>query len=173
MTNKTQKAEETQKADIIRGRIPLPMVYLIRFEEPEDTTDGALAVKYQTTVGKVSDIRKRRNFGYILEDYRPSSEDKAKAMDWANKINDEVSREDVVEMIESLPVATAGEQADLEARRKAARKPRGGTAPQEEDIAQAHAPKDKGPGADGADDATPEFDDDTSEDDDLNDLLEN
>jgi len=169
MTDETNNVEETQKADIIRGRIPLALVYLIRFEEPEDATDGSISVKYQTTVGKVSDIRKRRNFGYILEDYRPSSEDKAKAMDWVNKIKDEASREDVLEMIESLPIATTEQQADLEARRKAARKPRGGTAPQEEDIARAHAPKDDGSGAV---EAEPEVVDDGSDDDDLGDLLE-
>jgi hypothetical protein len=67
--------------NIINGRLPLALVYLIRFKEQGQPT-AATAKKYGTSVGKVFDINKGRNFGYIDASYLPSAEDVAAANAW-------------------------------------------------------------------------------------------
>jgi hypothetical protein len=66
--------------DIINGRLPLALVYLIRFKETGTTAERAK--KYGTSVGKVFDIIKGRNFGYIAEGYKPSTDEVAAAKAW-------------------------------------------------------------------------------------------
>lgn len=68
------------KLDIINGRLPLPLVFLIRFKETGTNND--LAKKYGTSVGKVFDIKKGRNFGYIDANYLPSAEEMTAAKAW-------------------------------------------------------------------------------------------
>ena len=63
-----EKAPKAPKVEIIRGRMPLPIVFMIKFNT-EGETDGAVAAKFRTTNGKVSDIRKSKNFGYITDSY--------------------------------------------------------------------------------------------------------
>ena len=66
---KGEKAAEkpaAPKVEIIRGRMPLPIVHMIKFST-DGETDGAVATKFRTTNGKVSDVRKDRNFGYVVE----------------------------------------------------------------------------------------------------------
>jgi hypothetical protein len=66
--------------DIINGRLPLALVYLIRFKETGTTAERAK--KYGTSVGKVFDIIKGRNFGYSAEGYKPSTDEVAAAKAW-------------------------------------------------------------------------------------------
>lgn len=66
--------------NIINGRLPLPLVFMIRFQE--SGTNGEIAKKHGTSVGKVFDIKKGRNFGYIDKDYKPSAEEVAAAKAW-------------------------------------------------------------------------------------------
>jgi hypothetical protein len=68
--------------DIINGRMPLPLVYCIRFKEGAAAKAAELAKKYGTSVGKVFDIRKGSNFGYITEAYKPSVEELKAARDF-------------------------------------------------------------------------------------------
>jgi hypothetical protein len=65
--------------DIMNGRMPLPLVYCIRFKESAELKASDLAKKYGTSVGKVFDIRKGSNFGYITDSYKPSAEELAAA----------------------------------------------------------------------------------------------
>lgn len=69
---KKPKAPKAPKIDIIRGRMPLVLVYSIKFLE--DGTIGEIASKYRTTVGKVDDIKKEANFGYIKETFKPTTD---------------------------------------------------------------------------------------------------
>jgi len=61
--------EDTPKvivaAAISRGRMPLPLVWYIRFVE--DGNDSEIAKRYFTTPGKINDIKKNANFKYISE----------------------------------------------------------------------------------------------------------
>ena len=72
---KARAPKDPAKAlDILNGRMPLPIVYAIRFQEEAGAKNSELAKKYGTSVGKVFDIRKGSNFGYITKDYLPSAE---------------------------------------------------------------------------------------------------
>ena len=118
MAEKTEeKVVETPKADIIRGRMPLPIVHMIKFAA-EDATDGALATKFRTTNGKVSDIRKERNFGYIKEDYVPDADQIAKAVAFAEQLEDT----SVLKAVKKLKPASDEQNAAFEALRKGSRK---------------------------------------------------
>lgn len=66
--------------DIINGRLPLALVYLIRFKETGTTAERAK--KYGTSVGKVFDIVKGRNFGYIDATFKPATDEVAAAKAW-------------------------------------------------------------------------------------------
>lgn len=77
---KVRAPKDPAKAlDILNGRMPLPIVYAIRFQEDAGAKNSELAKKYGTSVGKVFDIRKGSNFGYITKDYLPSAEELATA----------------------------------------------------------------------------------------------
>ena len=77
---KVRAPKDPSKAlDILNGRMPLPIVYAIRFQEDAGAKNSDLAKKYGTSVGKVFDLRKGSNFSYIDKDYKPSAEELAAA----------------------------------------------------------------------------------------------
>lgn len=119
-----QVAEETTekkaKVEILRGRMPLALVAMIK-REPSDMTTSALAAKYRTTVGKIDDIRKGRNFGYVDASFCPTEDQAKSAAEWINKLDQEFL-EELMSNLEQMGIATQ-EQADaFAAKRKAARK---------------------------------------------------
>ena len=120
MTEVVKKAPQ-----IIRGRIALAIVYLIRFVEAAETGTKALAEKYGTTVGKVDDIRKNRNFAYVTEDVRFTQEQIQEGINFIAQHEDTDSAVVVTDMLNALEVATP-EQAEAFAgtRRKAGAQPR-------------------------------------------------
>ena len=120
MTEVVKKAPQ-----IIRGRIALAIVYLIRFVEAAETGTKALAEKYGTTVGKVDDIRKNRNFAYVTEDVRFTQEQIQGGINFIAQHEDSDSAVVVTDMLNALEVATP-EQAEAFAgtRRKAGAQPR-------------------------------------------------
>lgn len=120
-TVETTEVEVTPAADIIRGRMPLAMVYAIRFLE--EGTDSELAAKYRTTPGKVNDIKKNRNFAYIDESAKFTQEQIDQAKERAEQLGDHT--ESVTEKLDSMDVATEEEAAALVEKRTADRKPRG------------------------------------------------
>lgn len=72
---------------IVRGRLPLLFVHALRFDavlNALSTKDAA--TKFGTSVGKVFDIRKGRNFAYITADFKPSAEDVAQAEAWIAQV---------------------------------------------------------------------------------------
>lgn len=117
----TTTATETTATtvDIIRGRMPMPIVWLIRFEE-STASDGATAKKYRTTNGKVNDIRKVRNFGYITADSKFSAEDLEAAKAYASQLSDA----GVTERLNQMQPGDATSVEALVASRKSTRKPR-------------------------------------------------
>lgn len=77
---KTRAPKDPAKVlDILNGRMPLPIVFAIRFQEDAAAKNSDLAKKYGTSVGKVFDIRKGSNFGYIEAGYKPSADELAAA----------------------------------------------------------------------------------------------
>lgn len=135
------EVEETEapKADIIRGRMPAAMVYVIRFLA--EGSDSELAKTYATTNGKISDIKKGRNFGYITEGVKFSQEEIDKALDRASKLGEYA--DDVKALIEGMDVGTEADVAAFDEQRKSTRKPRGKKAEAvADDAAEAPAEED-------------------------------
>lgn len=82
----TQSAEGRKRAEasnflpIVRGRLPLIFVHAVRFVPTVNQMGNKdLAVKLGTSVGKVFDIKKGRNFDYVNADWKPTAEDIAAA----------------------------------------------------------------------------------------------
>lgn len=116
MTDEAKTNEpEAPVQDIIRGRMPLPIVALIKFDEKG--TDGEVAKKYRTTNGKVSDIRKNRNFGYVTEDFKPTQEMVDAAKVYAEQLDDE----SVLAAVNDFEIATPEEAAAFAEGRKGSR----------------------------------------------------
>lgn len=68
--------------DIINGRLPLPLVHMIRFDALGAMSTAEAAKAFGTSVGKVFDIKKNRNFDYITKDYKPAADEVAAAKAW-------------------------------------------------------------------------------------------
>ena len=117
--------EVVKKPAIIRGRIALAIVYLIRFVEPAEAGTKALAEKYGTTVGKIDDIRKNRNFAYVTEDVRFTEEQIKEAVNYISAHEDSDHAVVVTDMLHAWPIATAEEaEAFANVKRKAGGQPR-------------------------------------------------
>lgn len=110
MSNKEAKVLEAPR-QIIKGRIAIVLVYLIRFVEAAEKSTKDLAEKYGTTVGKIDDIRKNRNFAYVTEDVRFTEAQKTEAEQFITKHEDEQQAFDVIKLINDLPTATEEEAA--------------------------------------------------------------
>lgn len=113
-TDETAKVE-VPKVEIIRGRMPLPIVFQVKFDTG---TDAELAAKYRTTNGKVSDIKKDRNFGYITKGFKPTQEMVDAAVVYAAQLKDA----SVVKSLKAMPIASEKEAAAFIESRKATRK---------------------------------------------------
>ena len=118
--------EVVKKApSIIRGRIALAIVFLIRFVEPAEAGTKALAEKYGTTVGKIDDIRKNRNFAYVTEDVKFTEDQVKEAANYISAHEDSDHAVVVTDMLNALPIATAEEaEAFAGVKRKAGGQPR-------------------------------------------------
>lgn len=108
---------------IIRGRMPVAVVALIRFGDNKGGTTKELATKFGTTVGKIDDIKKNRNFAYVTADFKPTADQKAVGFEWLKKHPDYDGQDvdKLVSELEATPEATAEEAAAFEAVRVAAR----------------------------------------------------
>lgn len=100
---------------IVRGRIPIAVVFAIRFGANKDKAASDLAAMYATTVGKIDDIKKNRNFAYLTADFAPTKEMKNDAIEYLKKhpkFNDVTTPCAVlIDEIEDMPEATK-EQAE-------------------------------------------------------------
>lgn len=59
---------------LCKGQMPSPLVWFIKFHESQENK-SAIAAKYFTTSGKVSDIQTNANQKYIVEDMEFTSEE--------------------------------------------------------------------------------------------------
>lgn len=116
---KVVEVVEVPKVEILRGRMPVAVVAMIRFNETE-TAVAACAAKYRTTVGKVDDIKKCRNFGYISSDFQPSEEQKTQAVAYLEQLTGE-NATSTLATLDAMGIAEDG-GASFEEARKAARK---------------------------------------------------
>jgi hypothetical protein len=116
------EVKEPKLANIVRGVIPHTLVYAIRFLHA-DKKEAELAKMFGTTTGKVADIRKLRNFGYITEDFLPTQEQKDQAIAWLKQVPDydTVGTDAAVTEVEKLGIATAEQAAAFLEGRRASR----------------------------------------------------
>ena len=116
-TKATGEVATKAPADIIRGRMPALIVYMIKFNEPAATV-AALATKYKTTVGKVSDVQKDRNFQYITKDFAPTAAMVEDAKKFAENLPDSKV---IIEEISKIKIATEEQVKAYEALKKTLR----------------------------------------------------
>lgn len=118
---------------IARGRMHAALVFAIKFNSGE-AKDGEIARKFATTPGKVNDIRKDRNFKYVVEGMAFTAAEIAEAKERfsasvgaENSTVAEDQRAVVIEdgntALDAVP--TTDGESQLGAARKADRKPRG------------------------------------------------
>lgn len=131
-----KRAAASNFLPIVRGRLPLVFVHAIRFDPVlSQMGNKDLAVKFGTSVGKVFDIKKGRNFGYIGTDYKPSADDVAAANAWiaqagtANAkgltaVGDKNLMQSTLESYTDKGLASAEEVAKVSEARVGARKPK-------------------------------------------------
>ena len=123
----TEQTTETKAAatpaEIIRGRMPVAVVYMARYGNKKGESTKVKADKFGTTVGKIDDIAKGRNFAYVTEAFRPTQEQKDQALEWLKRhpYYDGQNVDELVNELEAIPVATTEEAAAFEAARVAAR----------------------------------------------------
>ena len=115
--------ERGQNPNIIQGRMPVAVVHLLRFGNSKGGATKDLAAKFGTTVGKVDDVKKNRNFAYVVEDTRFTDEQIAEGIEWLRRHPkyDDKNVDDLVNELETYTRATDEEAQAFEAARTAAR----------------------------------------------------
>lgn len=118
-----QKVGAAPRKPIINGRMPVAIVALARFGNTKGEATKIQADLFGTTVGKIDDIRKNRNFAYVTADFKPTAEMKAAGLAWL-KTHPDYDKQGVDKLVQELdatPEATADEAAAFEAVRVKAR----------------------------------------------------
>lgn len=106
----TPPAAPKAPAAIVRGVMPVLLVYLIKFESDAAAKDADVAKMFGTTSGKVSDIRKGRNFAYLKKEFKPTAEQKAAAVTWLKAVPGYGEPQDkLIVSVEKFPVASEAE----------------------------------------------------------------
>ena len=115
--------ERGQNPNIIQGRMPVAVVHLLRFGNSKGGATKDLAAKFGTTVGKVDDVKKNRNFAYVVEDTRFTQAQIDEGCEWLKRHPkyDEAGADALVVELEGYTVATDEEAKAFEAARTAAR----------------------------------------------------
>lgn len=118
---------------IVRGRLPLLFVHAIRFDKVLSAMSNKdLASKFATSVGKVFDIKKGRNFAYVDATFKPSAEDVSAAEAWIAQVGatngkgiaatgDKSLMQSTLDQYKAAGLATAAEAAAFSAARGATR----------------------------------------------------
>jgi hypothetical protein len=113
----TQEVVAKTAVEIIRGRMPIAVVAQIRFGDQKNEATKTLATMFGTTVGKIDDIKKNRNFAYVTATFKPTAAQKAEGVLWLQKhpkFNDG-SVDKLINELEATPEATAEDAAAFEA----------------------------------------------------------
>lgn len=133
--------------EIIRGRMPVAVVALARFGETKIKSVAEQAKQFGTTVGKIDDIRKNRNFAYVTNAFKPTQEQVDEGIEFLKRHPDyDGSDTDaLVKELDGITVATEEEAKAFEDARSAARGQRAKT--KDGDTANAGGGNRRGKGA--------------------------
>lgn len=109
--------------EIIRGRMPVAVVAMVRFGNLKGETVAVKAKRFGTTVGKVDDIVKNRNFSYVKEDFAPTQAQKDEGIAWLKQHPryDADNVDALVLELDNTPVATEEQAKAFEAARSEGR----------------------------------------------------
>lgn len=120
--NQSEQAQEQAKQparEIIRGRMPVTVVHMVRHGALRERSTREKAEAFGTTVGKIDDIVKNRNFAYVDESFVPTAQQKADAKAWLER--HPTGAQELLDELEALPTATEEQAAAFESARAAAR----------------------------------------------------
>jgi len=106
--------ERGQNPTIIQGRMPVAVVHLLRFGENKNEATKALATKFGTTVGKVDDVKKNRNFAYVVADTKFTDEQIAEGVEWLKRHPD-YDAQNVDNLVMELDAYTRGTAEEIAA----------------------------------------------------------
>ena len=115
--------ERGQNPNIIQGRMPVAVVHVLRFGSLKGGSTKDIAAKAGTTVGKVDDIKKNRNFAYVVEATKFTEAQIAEGTEWLKRHPkyDESGVDALVVELDGYERATEDEAKAFEAARTAAR----------------------------------------------------
>lgn len=105
--------------NIIRGRMPIVVVWMVRFGDQKGGATKELADMFGTTVGKITDIKKKSTFAYLPEDFKPTQAQKEEGIAWLQKHvgYSEGKVDKLINELEGLKTANEAEAAAFEALR--------------------------------------------------------
>lgn len=130
-----KRAAASNFLPIVRGRLPLIFVHAVRFDKVLNAmANKDLGTKLATSVGKVFDIKKGRNFGYVTEGFKPTAEDVSAAESWIAQVGaqnakgqnaqgDKSLMQKILDEYKERGLASAEEAAAQSAARTVTRKP--------------------------------------------------
>lgn len=115
--------ERGQNPNIIQGRMPVAVVHLARFGNTKALATKDMAAQFGTTVGKVDDIKKNRNFAYVVEATKFTDAQILEGVEWLKRHPkyDEAKTDELVVELDGYERATEDEAKAFEAARTAAR----------------------------------------------------
>jgi hypothetical protein len=118
-----QAAKPVEKVAIINGRMPVAVVAMARFGNTKGEATKTLATLFGTTVGKIDDIKKNRNFAYVTADFKPTEAQRDEGLAWLKRHpNYDASGVDkLVVELENWPLASAEEATAFDAERSKGR----------------------------------------------------
>lgn len=116
-------AERGNNPNIIQGRMPVAVVHLVRFGNNKGGSTKDNAAKFGTTVGKIDDIKKNRNFAYVTEDVKFTQAQIDEGVAWLKRHPDydKADVDALVVELEGYPIASDEEAKAFDAARTAAR----------------------------------------------------
>lgn len=117
------KKEKVLIPNIIRGRMPIAVVYMVRFGDQKGGETKELATMFGTTVGKITDIKKMSTFAYLPITFKPTQAQKDDGIAWLQRhVGFKDGKVDkLINELEAMEVATAEEAAKFEATRAASK----------------------------------------------------
>lgn len=116
-------AERGNNPNIIQGRMPVAVVHLARFGSNKAGSTKDNAAKFGTTVGKIDDVKKNRNFAYVTEETKFTQAQIDEGIAWLKRHPkyDEAGVDALVVELEGYPIASDEEAKAFDAARTAAR----------------------------------------------------
>lgn len=118
-----QAAKTAEKVAIINGRMPVAVVALARFGNTKGEATKTMATLFGTTVGKIDDIKKNRNFAYVTGNFKPTEAQRDEGLAWLKRhpAYDASGVDKLVVELENWPLASTEEAAAFDAERSKGR----------------------------------------------------